>query len=179
MSGGGSLSGGAPGVASVRSPTPAVAALRMRWLALQPREQWALVLGGTVLGLYLLWAIAIQPAWRVLAAAPARLDRLDAELAAMQTLAAEARAVSTQPPLTAAQAGAALQAAAARFGPSVRLTSQGDRVVLMLDKLGRGELQQLLAEARAGARARTIEARLQPGAEGVSGTLVLGLGSPP
>jgi hypothetical protein len=37
----------------------------------------------------------------------------------------------------------------------------------------------LLAEARAGARARTIEARLQPGAEGVSGTLVLGLGSPP
>lgn len=155
------------------------AAVAAWWRRLQAREQWAVALGGTVLALYALWAVAIQPAWRVLSAAPARLERLDAELAAMQALAAEARLGSAQPPLTAAQSAAALQASTARLGSRARVSLQGDRAVVMLEPIGRAELRQLLAEARAGARARTVEAKLQLGPEGVSGTLVLALGGAP
>jgi general secretion pathway protein M len=151
-------------------------ALAAWWRTLQARERLGLTLAAAAVGLALLWTLAIQPAWRTLASAPARLDQLDAELAAMQQLAFEARAGAAQAPMTAAQSAAALSAAAARLGPQARLTPQGDRAVLMLDRANRRAVQEFLAEARASARARVIEARLQAGPDGLAGTLVLALG---
>jgi general secretion pathway protein M len=164
----------------VSAATPATAApglaLVARWRALQARERLALSIAVGVVGLALLWTLAVQPAWRTLTGAPPKIERLEAEIVAMQALAAEARAAAAQPPLTAAQSSAALAAAAARLGPQARFAPQGDRAVLMLERANRRAVQEFLAEARASARARVVEARLQAGPEGLAGTLVLALG---
>ena len=129
-----------------------------------------------VLGLAALWLVALQPAWRVARDSPQRLAALDARLQAMHTLAAEVRALRSVAPLAEGQAVPALQAATARLGPRARLSLQGDRAVLTLEAVSATELQAWLAEARAGARARAIEAQLTRGEAGLSGTVVLSLG---
>ena len=62
--------------------TPATSPLRQRlqaaWMGLAPRERRALLLAAAVVAAALLWGLAVQPAWRTLARAPAELERLDA-----------------------------------------------------------------------------------------------------
>lgn len=165
--------------AAASSTAAARTALRAWWLGLAVRERRAVIAAGVVLGVFLIWAVALQPAWRTLRAAPAEHDRLDAQQQSMQRLAAEAAALRATPPVAPAQAAAALQAATDRLGGRGRLTLQGDRAVLTLDGAGTGALRDWLAEARSGARARPVEANLTRGAQGgLSGTLVLALGGP-
>ncbi|GMV75640.1 MAG: hypothetical protein AMXMBFR78_25900 [Rubrivivax sp.] len=156
--------------------------LRAAWRGRDAREQRLVLLAAWVLGLYLLWALALQPPLRTLREAPARLDRLQAQLQRMQDEAAEAEQLRASPPLPRARALAALQAATARLGERARLTEQGDRVVLTLGGVSGDELRDWLADARVGARARAIELRLapQPGpaAGRFAGSLVLSLPSP-
>lgn len=156
-----------------------LAALSARWHGLAPREQALLAMAVTVVVLMLLWLVAIQPAWRTLSRAPAEIDRLDAQLQTMQALAAEAQALRAAPPVTPDQAVAALKAATARLGDKARLTLQGERAVLTLSGIGSGALRDWLAEARAGARARPLEANLTRATLGYSGTLIVGLGGTP
>lgn len=156
------------------------ARLRTAWAGLAPRERVALVLAGAVLGVALLWGLAIQPAWRTLARAPAELERLDADWQSMQRLAAEAQGLRGAPPVPAAAAQAALRAATERLGAQAQITLQGERVVLRVDGIAPGALRNWLAEARAGARARPVAATLARNGPGLSGTLELSLaGSAP
>jgi general secretion pathway protein M len=148
-----------------------------RWRALGARERGALGLAVGVLGLALLWLVALQPAWRVVSQAPQRIAALDAQLQAMHTLAAEARAWREVAALPEGQAAPALQAATARLGARGRLLLQGERAVLTLEGATPAELQAWLAEARAGARARPVEAQLTRGEAGLSGTVVVALGA--
>lgn len=148
-----------------------------RWRALGARERRALLLAAGVLGLALLWLVALQPAWRAVSQAPQRLAVLDAQLQAMHALAAEARALRDVAALAEGQAVPALQAATARLGPRGRLLLQGERAVLTLEGASTAELQAWLAEARAGARARPVEAQLTRGEAGLSGTVVVALGA--
>ena len=158
---------------------PVLTALRARWRSLAPREQALLAMAAAVVVLMLLWLAAIQPAWRTVARAPAEIDRLDAQLQTMQALAAEAQQLRAAPPVTPDQATAALKAATARLGDKAKLTLQGERAVLTLNGVGSGALRDWLAEARAGARARPLEANLSRATQGYSGTLVVGLGGTP
>ena len=50
--------------------------------------------------------------------------------------------------------------------------------VLTLNNAGSGALRDWLAEARAGARAKPLEANLSRGTQGYSGTVVLSYGGP-
>lgn len=156
--------------------------LRAAWRARDARERRLVLLAAWVLGLYLLWALALQPALRTLREAPPRLDQLQAELQRMQAEAAEARQLRARPPMPRAQALAALQAATARLGERARLSEQGERIVLTLAGASGEELRDWLADARTGARARVTEMRLapQPGsaAGGLAGSVVLGLPQP-
>ncbi len=158
---------------------PVLAALRARWRSLAPREQALLAMAATASVLLLLWLVAIQPAWRTVARAPAEIDRLDAQLQTMQALAAEAQQLRAAPPVTPDQAKAALKSATARLGDKARLALQGERAVLTLNGVGSSALRDWLAEARAGARARPLEANLTRATQGYSGTLVVGLGGTP
>jgi general secretion pathway protein M len=167
------VSGGAAAAAEAR------AAVRARWQALAPRERSALALAAAVVGLYATWALAVQPAWRTLRDAPAAQAALDRDLAAMQRLAAEAETLKGIAPLPAGQAGAALQSATSRLGSAGRLVIQGDRAVLTLTDADPDALRAWLAEVRSGARARPVEASLQPSAAGLGGTVVVTVGAAP
>jgi general secretion pathway protein M len=169
----------ATGIVSLaNSPAPGpLAPLAAWWRALAPRERRLLAVGGAVLGLYLLWALAIAPAWRTLQRAPVELDALDAQLQTMQRLAAEAQQLRAAPPVNAEMAAAALKAATERLGDKGKLVLQGgERAVLTLGGVSTGELRAWLAEARSGARARPVEANLQRGAAGYSGSIVVAIG---
>jgi general secretion pathway protein M len=160
-------------------PTPwqsALAPLRSAWMGLSLRDRRAALLAAAVLGLFLVWTLAVQPAWRTLASAPAELDAVDAQLQGMQRLAAEATELRATPPVPLEQATAALQAATARLGDQAKLSMQGERAVLTLTGVGTSAFVGWLAEARAGARARPVEATLNRGPQGYNGTLVLSLG---
>ena len=146
------------------------------WRGLAERERRLALLAAAVLVLGLVWLLAVQPAWRTIARAPAELDTLDAQLQTMQRLAAEVQQLRSAPPVTPEQAAAALRSATERLGDKGKLALQGDRAVLTLNGVGTGALRDWLAEARAGARARPLEANLTRATQGYSGTLVLAIG---
>jgi general secretion pathway protein M len=149
------------------------------WGSLKARERQMLLLAGLVVGLYLTFALAVQPAWRTLRAAPAQLDTLDAQLQGMQRMAGEARELRGLPPVNPAQAMAALKAASDRLGDKAKLSVQGERAVLTLTAVGTEQLRAWLAEARSGARARPVEATLTRGPVGYSGNIVVAIGGAP
>lgn len=152
------------------------AALRQRWSGLGARDRRLLALAGAVLGAFLVWTFAIQPAWRTLRDAPAQREVLDLQLQDMRVLAAEAQRLRSAPALSREQSADALRAASERLGAKARLSLQGDRAVLTLNGASSAQLREWLAEARAGARARPVEAQLSRGTQGFNGSVVLSLG---
>lgn len=162
-----------------RSLNLKLAPLQTHWARLAPRERRSLALAAAVLGLYLLWAVGVAPAWRTLREAPAQRAALELQLQQMRALASEAQTLRAAPAIAPDQAQAALQAAAQRLGAAGQLTPQGpQRAVLALRGANAEQLMAFVGEARAGARARVVEAQLLPAGPGTwNGSLVLGLGA--
>ncbi len=144
---------------------------RAWWLARTPRERQLVALVGTVLLAFLVWSALVQPALRVAREAPARIDRLDAQLQQMQTIAAESRTLRDAPRVAPSQAAQALRAATDRLGEHGRLVLQGERATLTVTGVAAEALRAWLAEARSGAHARPVEAQLQRGPVGYTGTI--------
>ena len=159
---------------------PPLAELRRRgaaaWAGLSPRDQRIARIGAAFVGLLLVWLLGVQPAWRALRELPPQIERAEAQLQQMQSLAAESKTLRAAPPVAQAQAAAALRAAAARLGERARVVQQGERMTISLTGVDGATLRTLLDELRAGARARPVEAQLVRGAKGFDGTLVLVLG---
>lgn len=149
------------------------------WAQLAPRERLGVAVAAAALGLLLLVLLAINPALRTLREAPARLAQLDLQLAQMRRDAAEAQRLRQLPPVSGAQAAAALQAASQLLGPEARLNLQGDRAILDFSNLDGERLGAWLAEVRSAARAKPVEAQLQRGERGYGGRIVLQLGAAP
>ena len=148
------------------------------WLRLAPRERRLLGLAAAVLGGFLLWAVALAPAWRTLASAPAQLAAAESQAQQMQAMAAEASRLRAVPPLPMAQAQAGLSAATARLGEVAKLSLQGERAVVAIKGISAQQLAAWLAEARAGARARVVEANLSQTTPGLyDGSVTLALGA--
>ena len=148
---------------------------RARWRGLGSRERQAISIAAWVVGSFLMWALAIAPAWRTARAAPAQLDQLDAQLQQMQRQANEARELRAIPALGSSQAAAALRAASDELGTAGRLQLAGDRATLTLNGANGTQLREWLAEARSAARARPLEANLTRGPQGYSGSIVVAL----
>ena len=165
--------------AAVNGLQARLAPVRSWWAALPRREKALLGWAGALLGLVLVWMLAMQPALRTLAAAPAELDALELQWQGMQKLAAEARDLRGTTPMAPAQSQAALKAATERLGDKGRLSLQGDRAVLTLTNASSGQLRDWLSEARSGARARPVEAKLSRAPQGYSGSLIVALGAAP
>ena len=149
------------------------------WQGLAVRERRMLGWAAVLICLALLWWVALQPAWRTLASAPLEHERLDAQLQQMQREAAEAQQLRALPPLPADQAAVALRAATDRLGSKARLVLQGERATITLTGVGSGALRDWLNEARAGARARPVEANLTRSPRGFNGNVILALGGNP
>lgn len=158
---------------------PALATLRQQaaawWRSRARRERQALGAVAVVLAAFAVWSLLVQPALGSVRAAPEQLDRLEGQMQQVQRVAAESTALRAIAPVAATQAGIALKSAADRLGERGRLTLQGDRATLMLTGVSPEALRAFLLEARNGARARPIEAQLQRGPQGYSGTLSVAL----
>lgn len=149
---------------------------------LQPRERLAVALAATVLGAYLLWAVALAPAWRTLQAAPARHQAADAQLAEVMALAQQAQALSGQrgaQSLSRSDAVRAIeQATQQALGAGTRLAVSGNRITVSLTAVAPDALARWLAQARLNARLLPVETRLQRSGDAPdwrwSGTVVLG-----
>ena len=152
--------------------------LGARWASFAPRERQLMALAAAVLGTFLLWAVAVAPAWRTLQSAPAQIDLLDLQLQQMQVLAAESVTLRAVAAVPSEQAQAALTAATERLGTPGKLSIQGDRVLLNLKGASAAQLSAWLAEARVGARARVVDATLMRAGAGLwDGSLTLTLGT--
>ena len=147
------------------------------WRSRAPRERLALGAAAAVLGLFVVWLLFVQPAWRTLRETPAQLDALDAQLQQMQRLAAESQSLRGVAAVTQVQAAAALKSATDRLGDKGRLSMQGDRASLTLNGVSPEALRGWLLEARSAARVRPVEAQLARGPQGFTGTLVVSLSS--
>lgn len=151
---------------------------RAWWAGLGARERRLLLVGGGVLAAFLLWTLAVAPALRTLRSAPAQLAAAEAQVQRMQALAAEAASLRAVAPVPMAQAQAALSAATGRLGEAAKLSLQGERAVVTLRGIGSDQLAAWLGEARAGARARVVEASLRQSQPGLyDGSLTLALGA--
>lgn len=144
-----------------------------QWATLPLRQRMLLSTAASVVGFALVWSIAVQPALNTLRTAPRDLAALDADLQQMQRLAAEVRELRAAPPLSGTQSVAALRAATERLGSGARLTLVGDRATLSVNGADAATLTAWLSEARAGARARVIEAQLSRSGTGYTGSIVL------
>lgn len=161
----------------------APAALRAAWAGLAARERRLVGLAAALVGLALLWWLALAPALATLRQAEVQRPLLDAQWQRMQALQAEAAALKASPRMGQDEALRALEALVKqRLGTTAQLSVVGDRANLTLKNTPAADLAGWLAEARLQARAVPLEARLTR-APGVaagstaqwSGSLSLGL----
>jgi len=151
--------------------------LAARYAALAPRERVLVAVMAGALAFLVVWLIAVRPAWRTLAEAPARRALADAQLLQMQVIAAEAKQLRGLPPVSSTAAAQVLKSATDQMGGKGKLIVQNDRATLSLTGASGEDLRQWLMQARGGARARPIEANLSRVGDGYNGTLVVAIGS--
>lgn len=145
---------------------------------LSPRERKAVLIAGWVVGLGLLWWLAVAPALTTLREAPERHARLDTQLNQMRQMAATASALrsGTDAQLPGREAVLrALEESTAALGTTGQLSVLGDRATATLRGTAPTALAQWLAQARINARLLPLETRLTRDAAtgGWSGTVVL------
>lgn len=157
----------------MKLPAPAAAA----WAGLAPREKMLAGGAAVLVGIALLWWLAVAPALAVLRASDAQHQALDAQLARMRALQQQAQALQSQPKQNQDESLRLLEASVRqRLGTGARMVVAGDRVTLTLAGTPPEALATWLSQARVNARAVPAEARLTRGAAGGwDGTVVLTL----
>ncbi|RYF39237.1 MAG: type II secretion system protein M [Comamonadaceae bacterium] len=138
------------------------AALRARWNGLAPRERMLVAAAATLVGLAVLWWIALAPALAVWRTAPVAHRALDVQLQQMHALQGEAEALLAQPAPDRDAAVTALQVSVQRLlGPAAQLQVSGDNATLTVRAVPAAALAQWLGDVRANARVLPSQARLQ------------------
>lgn len=148
------------------------AQLKMRWAAMAPRERSMITVMAWLLGVTLVFLLGVRPAWKTLQQTPVQLREVNAVLEDMQRQAAEVKTLRQMPVVPPSQAEAALRSATERLGEGAKIRILPDRSVVTLTKVAGTDLAQWLAEVRANARARPVEANFAQVEPGVySGTI--------
>ncbi|MDB5892776.1 MAG: ral secretion pathway protein GspM [Rhodoferax sp.] len=147
------------------------APLQPHWDRLAPRERRSVLAAAALVGLALLWWIALAPALRTLQGAETQHRVLDAQLQTMLRLQAEAQALQSRPKLAFDEAVRALEASVKqRFGPAAQLSVAGERATVTLKGAPAAAVSEWLAQARVDARALPAEARLLRSPSAVTAT---------
>jgi general secretion pathway protein M len=143
--------------------------LAQRWAGLAAREKAMLAGAGLVVGLALLWWVALAPALQTLRAANAQHAQVDAQLQSMRLLAAEATALRGQRALGYEESLRNLENSVKQtFGAGATLSVSDARASLTLKGVSADALAQWLSQARINARVVPSEARLQRSAAGAA-----------
>ncbi|MDM0068696.1 type II secretion system protein GspM [Variovorax sp. J31P207] len=142
-------------------------ALQARWQAwwpeLAPREQRLVAIAAALVGLALVWWVALAPALGTLSAAPAEHAKLDAQLQQMTALQRQAKSLQSQPRASRDDAMRALEASVREnLGPNAQLQTAGagENATIALRAAPADALAQLITQARSNARAVPREVHL-------------------
>ncbi|RZL92051.1 MAG: type II secretion system protein M [Variovorax sp.] len=133
------------------------------WAEREPREQRIIAVAAALVGLALLWWVALAPALRTLSSASAEHARLDAQLQQMTQLQIQARALQAQPRANRDDALRALETSMREnFGANAQLqpAGAGEGVTLALRGVPPEALAQWFGQARGNARAVPRETHL-------------------
>lgn len=132
------------------------------WAGLAVREQRLVGVAALIVVLALLWWVALAPALRTLAQAPAEHARLDAQLQQMAALQSQAQALQNQPRAHREEALRALESTLRQsLGSHAQMqASGGDAVAIALRNAPAQTLGGWFAQARANARALPREVHL-------------------
>ncbi len=171
-------------------PPPGLKALLLqRWNAFNDRERVIVATGALLLAVLVVWLIAVRPALRSLAAAPAQRAAVDLQTLRMHAITGEAADLRKVAPVPQGQAEQVLKSATDQLGAKAKLGIQGDHATLTITGASGEDLRQWLVQARGGARVRPLEltlARAPAAADGkesgvttYNGTLVVSFGSQP
>ena len=155
------------------------------WSRRNPREQRLLGIGVWVLGLAVLWVLALGPALHTWQEAPARQALLDAQSQRMRQLQAQAQSLQKPAVITRTDASKWLEKNLNELGPNARISLQGETATLSLQAAPATALARWLSQARDNAQALPTQAQLQhassPGSDSLDtpwrGSLVLRLPS--
>jgi general secretion pathway protein M len=155
------------------------------WSRRNPREQRLLGIGVWVLGLAVLWVLALGPALHTWQEAPARQALLDAQSQRMRQLQAQAQSLQKPAVITRTDAAKWLEKNLNELGPNARISLQGETATLSLQAAPATALARWLSQARDNAQALPTQAQLQhaspPGSDSLDtpwrGSLVLRLPS--
>lgn len=138
-----------------------IAPLHARWKALAPREQNMLLLAASVVGLALLWWLALAPALHSLRTAPERHAQVDRQLRQMQRLQAEAEQLRANARPVVGDARALLQSSlTAELGAAAQLNWIGERAQVTLRAAPAAALARWLAQVRSNTHAIAAELKL-------------------
>lgn len=140
--------------------------LNQRWAALQPRERLGLLAAMWLMGLYLLWSVALAPALQTLASADAQRQRLDQQLQRMQALAAQASALKNDIKPAPKDWRKELKDSLSGLGQS-QLLESGGTVQVQLKACEAQALGRWLAELGPRWRLQVSQARLRADAQGL------------
>ena len=132
--------------------------LRARWQDLTASEQRSVSFVASVLGLLLVWFIAIAPALTTVQESSLRRDQVAQQHAHLLGLQAKAQSLQKQTPLSRDEALRRLQST--MLTPGMQLNVQGERVSLQLKAVPASALAQWLTQARTQAQALPLEAHL-------------------
>ena len=137
-------------------------ALAQRWQALSAREKRLITWAAALLGVALVWWVALAPALRTVRQAPAQQAALDAQWQALKDLQAQAQSLQNQPRMSQAEALRALQNATTELlGASAQLQTVGERSTITFKAVPAATLASWLARVRTQARAVPTEAHWQ------------------
>jgi general secretion pathway protein M len=138
--------------------TTAFGASLKTWLEQRnPRERQLFLLVAVVIGLALLWWVAIAPALQTYRQSSAAHAKLDAQIAAMQVMADESKRLKAKPRVSAVQAQNWLEGAVKKLNKAT-LTVQGSRVQINFTDVPADALAAWLAEARTSVQLLPVEA---------------------
>jgi general secretion pathway protein M len=160
----------------------ALAPLRDRWTAANPREQRLVRSAVVLISLALVWWLLVAPPLRTLSQGQTEQASLKMQLQKMQALRAQALALQAVRKISRDEALRALDAAVRQqFGAAAQLSVLGENATLTLRNAPADALAQWLPLARVNARALPSEVRLtrtnttSPEQAVWSGTLVMSL----
>ncbi|MBC7917544.1 MAG: type II secretion system protein M [Rhodoferax sp.] len=154
-------------------------AAQLWWQQRDTREKTLLTLAAALVGVALVWGIAISPALRTLQKSASQQAALQDQLQTMARMQAQAKALQTQAPLSQTEAAAALSASVQQaFGSAADITVRAGDASVTLRGVSADALAQWLATARTNAHAVPLQARLTRTGATWSGTLQLGLPTP-
>ena len=140
---------------------PAVAVIQARWQALGARERLAVRVAMLVVGLALIWSVAVAPALRTLATIGVRQAVAEADLAQAKQLQQLAQTLATKPRMSTRDSAKALQLSVEKaFGSKAQWSLSGDRATVTLKSVDPKELADWLAMVRLNAHTTPAELQL-------------------